>query len=352
MILNIIRQQGFGADVVSGGELLFALKAGFPPDKIVFAGVGKSHEEIELSLQKGIHSLNIESSAELDATSQIAQNLGIPATISFRLNPDIDAKTHAYISTGLQENKFGISAQEALQLYERASKNPFLRPKGIHVHIGSQITSLKPYLETVSFIHKFVKKLKAKDIDIEFVDLGGGIGIVYDYNFKEQRITTYLPDILPKYLDGFKSLNLKLIIELGRSIIGSAGILISKVLYRKQTPKKTFIIVDAAMNNLLRPSLYGAHHEINPLKLQNLDEEIVDIVGPVCETGDFLAKERKVQTLSEGDYIAISGAGAYGQVLSSNYNLRPRIAEYLVHNKAVDTICPAEKIEEIFTRFF
>jgi len=351
-LLKIICDQGFGADVVSGGELLFALNAGFPAEKIVFAGVGKTRAEIELALNKGIHSLNIESGAELEAIAQTAKKLGKIAKISFRLNPDIDAKTHEYISTGMQTNKFGIFPEEAFQFYKKAAADPFLEPEGIHVHIGSQITSIGPYLETVSFLLDFVKKLKAERIDIKFVDLGGGIGIAYQRSFSDSKTaTTFLPDILPGYLDGFSSLDIKLVLELGRSVIGSVGILVSKVLYRKQTPSKTFIIIDAAMNNLIRPSLYDAYHEVSALHLKDRAEEVVDIVGPVCESGDFMARQRSIQMLEPEEFVAIGGAGAYGQALSSNYNLRPNIAEYLVKENSVETICRAQTIQDVIDQY-
>lgn len=351
-LLNIIKNQGFGADVVSGGELLFALKAGFPAKKIVFAGVGKTGDEIELALQKDIHSLNIESAEELEATSAIASKLKKKATIAFRINPDIDAKTHEYISTGLHSNKFGVSLKKASSLYEKAADDPFLEPKGIHVHIGSQITEVSPYLETVTFLIDFVKTLRSRGIQIEYLDLGGGIGINYEQNFLDQKNeSTFIPQILPDYLDGLKKLNLKLIVELGRSVIGSAGILITRVLYRKKTPVKQFIIVDAAMNNLIRPSLYDAYHEILPVTLTGREEETVDIVGPVCETGDFLAKERILTRINRGEHLAVIGAGAYGQALASNYNLRPTIAEYLVREETISTIRKGETIEEIMNHY-
>lgn len=351
-ILQIILEQGFGADVVSGGELLFALKAGFPPEKIVFAGVGKTAGEIELALENNIHSLNIESSEELKVTSRIAAGLGKKARIAFRINPDIDAKTHAYISTGLHSNKFGISAETAFELYEYAAKDNHLHPVGIHVHIGSQITRVGPYLETVDFLTEFVKTLNARGIPVEYLDLGGGIGIEYHQNFTDTHAaSTFIQPILPEYLNGLASLGLKLVIELGRSVVGSAGLLVSEVLYRKKTPAKQFIIVDAAMNNLIRPSLYNAYHEIIPMVMNGRTMEVVDVVGPVCETGDFLAKERQLQRLEPGDHIAVSGAGAYGQALSSNYNLRPTVAEYLIHGEDAQCIYRGQTIEDIMNQY-
>jgi len=351
-LLKLIHELGFGADVVSGGELYFALRAGFAPEKIVFAGVGKTAEEIEFAIKTGIHSLNIESEQELLLTAEIASKLEINTRIAFRLNPDIEAQTHDYISTGLHKNKFGISSDEALRLYKIALKNDFLKTEGLHVHIGSQITTSVPYIKTIKFLHSFIDKLNSIGVHLSFIDLGGGIGINYNNNFSERKNnSTFINEILPPYLDGFKDLGLEIVIELGRSIIGSAGILISKIIYSKQTPQKKFLIVDAAMNNLIRPSLYDAYHEIVPLHLTDQKSEVFDVVGPVCESGDFFAKDRKMPHMQAGEYIVIVGAGAYGQVLSSNYNLRPRIAEYLVDGTQIKTIYPGEKIEDMANQY-
>ena len=347
-ILKLIKDAGFGADVVSGGELIFALKAGFDPKKIVFAGVGKTADEIDLAIHTGIHSLNIESMEELKNVSSIAKKNKKTVAVAVRINPDIEAQTHDYISTGLHRNKFGVSAIEALDMYKLIRDDPFLDADGLHVHIGSQITTSEPYKKTVKFLKDFAKTLESIGIRLSFIDLGGGIGINYENNFiNPETLAVYTDTILPDYLAGFKGLGLKLVIELGRAIVGSAGLLITKVIYKKQTPVKKFLIVDAAMNNLIRPSLYSAYHEIVPLLLNDRDVEKIDVVGPVCESGDFLGKDRNIQGTEPGEFLAVVGAGAYGQVLASNYNLRPKIAEYLVDKKQTKVIFQQQKIESL-----
>ncbi len=350
-LLKIIRNLGFGADVVSGGELQFALKLGFAPQKIVFAGVGKTEEEIEFAIRHNIHSLNVESEQEYLTVARIAKRLQQTVRIAVRVTPDIDAQTHSYISTGKHINKFGVSARKALSLYKMSLDDPWIDPQGVHVHIGSQITTPEPFQEAIAFLRSFVEELKGLGVDLRFLDLGGGIGINYSADFLTDQPSTYINDILPVYLDGLKDLNLKLVAELGRSIIGSAGILISKALYQKDTGVKQFLIVDAAMNNLIRPSLYQAYHEIVPLIRDQRGKKVMDVVGPVCETGDFLAQNRELPDIQPGEYLAVTGAGAYGQALSSNYNLRPRVAEYLVDGDRVTTIYKGQTIEEIALEF-
>jgi len=342
----------FGADVVSGGELFFALKNEIPPEKIVFAGVGKNRDEIFMAVNEGIHSINIESKSELDQVMNVAHQLQKKIVVSIRVNPDIDAKTHPYISTGLHSSKFGVTRDVALQLYRQAIRSPYTEPSGIHVHIGSQIDTIEPYLETVKFLKDLISQLTDEDIPIKYIDLGGGIGIDYQHQLTEnENPTTYIKKILPGLLEPFKDDRRKILIELGRSIIGSAGLLITKILYVKETPNKKFIIVDAGMNNLIRPSLYDAYHQVLPLNHNKSSNEVVDIVGPVCETTDFFAKNRNMPVLNEGDYLAITGAGAYGQALSSNYNLRPMIAEYLVEADNIQTIYKGESIEAIAAKY-
>ena len=351
-LLEIIRDHNFGADVVSGGELIFALKTGFSADKIVFAGVGKTEEELELAVKTEIASINVESESELKKLNGVVRRLKKPASVAIRINPDIDVDTHEYISTGKKINKFGVEEGIAFQLYKEIKDNPWLRPEGIHVHIGSQIKDKDPFERTAHFLQKFIAKLENEGIHIKNIDLGGGIGINYENDFTRTEVpSTYIKQILPYYLKAFEVDNYRFTVELGRSIIASAGILISKVLYRKQSGDKTFIIVDAAMNNLIRPSLYQAYHHIIPLEQKDREQEVVDVVGPVCETGDFLAKNRTLPRLEEGEYIAVVGAGAYGQSLASNYNLRPLIAEYLVEGKSVGTIHKEQKIEDLFNQF-
>lgn len=352
-ILKIIKDSGFGADVVSGGELYFALKAGFEPDKIVFAGVGKTEEEIEYAINSNIHSINIESESELNLINDVTKRLKKKINIAIRINPDIDPQTHPYISTGLHFNKFGVAKNTALKLFEQSKNMPFVTAEGLHVHIGSQITSVTPYIDTVKILKDFVTELRGIGIDLKFLDLGGGIGINYENQLSDSNNQrSYIDDILPEVLKGLESTKLELYMELGRSVIGSAGLLITKVIHVKETAKKKFIITDAAMNNLIRPSLYQAHHQILPItKNETEQNELVDIVGPVCETSDFLAKDRELPVLSQGDFIAVTGAGAYGQALASNYNLRPVIAEILVNKNNYKIIRHRESMKELADRF-
>lgn len=351
-ILKIIKDHGFGADIVSEGELYFALKAGFQAEKIVFAGVGKSIKEISDAIRNGVHTINVESPDELSNVALAAKEAGKIQRIAIRINPDIEAKTHEYISTGLHTNKFGISKDQAFQLYIDAQKDPYLVPEGIHVHIGSQITEKSPYLATTVFLKEFLQQLEAQGIHIKFLDLGGGIGINYDNAFDNpQTVRSYIKEILPDYISAFKSLDISLYIELGRSIIGSAGILISQVLIKKKTPLKNFMIIDAAMNNLIRPSLYKAKHPIVPTLQENNTKILADIVGPVCESGDFMAKDYSIDDISTGSFIAIGSAGAYGQALSSNYNLRPTIAEYLVDNDNVKCIFKGISVTDLANNY-
>ena len=351
-LLKIIKQMGFGADVVSGGELYFARKIGIPPEKIVFAGVGKTQDEIRDAVREEIHSLNIESESELEAVATIAREIGKKATIAIRVNPDIDPKTHPYISTGLHSNKFGVTKNVAIKLYQKAIKLSHIEPSGIHVHLGSQIETVNPYIETVAFIKNMLHELKDLGIDIRHIDLGGGIGIDYQHQLNSDgKPRTYINEILPGLLKPFIEGNRKVLIELGRSIIGTAGLLITKVLYIKNTPQKKFIVVDAAMNNLIRPSLYDAYHQILPLTSSDKKEEKVDVVGPICETSDFFARDRSLPHLNEGDFLAITGAGAYGQSLSSNYNLRPMIPEYLIEGDHMHTIFEGESIASIAEKY-
>ncbi len=351
-ILRLICAQGFGADIVSGGELFFAQKAGYPNKKIVFAGVGKTENEIQDALKKDIHSINIESVEELHLVARLASLEKKTQRIAIRINPDIEAKTHEYISTGLHKNKFGVSAEQAFQLFLEAQKYSSLKADGIHVHIGSQITLDNPYKATAEFLKSFIKRLATHNIIISYLDLGGGIGINYNEPLSTQeRPRTYIPTILSQYLQAFSGLKLKLVIELGRSIVGSAGMLISKVLVRKKTPLKCFIIVDAAMNNLIRPVLYQANHQIVPLIKEKYETITADVVGPICESSDFLAKEIEIENIPSGEMIAVASAGAYGQSLSSNYNLRPTISEYMVDGKNIQPVFEGRTIDEIANNY-
>jgi diaminopimelate decarboxylase len=352
-ILKTIRESGFGADVVSGGELYFALKAGFPSEQIVFAGVGKTKEEIEYAINSNIHSINIESESELNLINDVSRKLKKKIKIAIRINPDIDPQTHPYISTGLRYNKFGVAKNIALNLFKQSKNMPFISAEGLHVHIGSQITSVTPYIDTIKILKEFINEIQQVGIYLTFLDLGGGIGINYENQLSEENNErNYINHILPGILNELESTQLKLFIELGRSVVGSAGLLITKVIHVKETENKKFIIVDAAMNNLIRPSLYQANHQILPIeKSKNSKKEIVDIVGPVCETSDFLAKDRELPVLKRGDYLAITGAGAYGQVLASNYNLRPIISEIMVDGSNYKIIRQRESVKNIAEQF-
>jgi len=324
-VLRLLAKNGCGADVVSGGELYLAKKAGVPSKKIVYAGVGKTEKEIIEALKAKILMFNIESSDEMKVIDKIAGRLKVKAPVALRVNPDIDPKTHPYISTGLKESKFGIPIETALKHYRLAQKLKNLDIVGIHKHIGSQITTLQPFVDAVKKVIELAKTLRDNGINIKNLDIGGGLGIPYD-NEEPPHPGEYAKAILPLVNEhGFN-----LVLEPGRSIAGNAGIFITKVLYLKDHNKKEFVIVDAGMNDLLRPSLYSAYHHVLPVKKNQRKKITSDIVGPICESGDFLAKDREINRLSQGELIAVMSAGAYGFTMSSNYNSRPRVAEVLV----------------------
>ncbi len=343
-ILSMLARLGAGADIVSGGELLKALKAGIPANKIVYSGVGKTQEEIELAIKKRILMFNIESEQEFELILKKSRDLGIKTNISFRVNPDVDPKTHPYISTGLKDNKFGISIEESLRLYNNANGKKFINISGISCHIGSQLLDLAPIKDAAVIIRDIVKKLEADGIKLKFIDLGGGLGIKYN----EESPPSHL-DHVQTILDVMNDMPQTIIIEPGRAIVGNAGALITKILYVKKHHDKTFYIVDAAMNDLIRPSIYKSYHDIVPLNRKNNENEFInaDIVGPICESGDYLAKERKMPILKQGDYLAVLSAGAYGFSMSSNYNSRPRAAEILVRKYFIKTIRRHENFSDI-----
>ncbi len=341
-ILRLLAKNGCGADIVSGGELFLARKAGIPPKKIVYAGVGKTEEEIMSALRSRILMFNVESSDELKAINRIARRLKLNAPIALRVNPDIDPKTHPYISTGLTESKFGIPIGDALEHYRLASRLTNIEILGIHKHIGSQITTTKPFVEALQKIIMLAHNLISKGITIKYLDIGGGLGIPYKNNN-----TPYPHDLSKAILPVVKKNNFHLIIEPGRSIVGNAGILVTKTLYLKKQPKKEFLIVDAGMNDLIRPSLYNAFHDVLPVKKNRRGKVLVDIVGPICESGDFLAKNRKINRIVQGELIAVMSAGAYGFTISSNYNSRPRAAEVLVKGKDFYVIREREKYKDL-----
>lgn len=343
-LLNILAKLGSGFDVVSGGELIRTLKAGADPKKIIFSGVGKSHAEIRLALQTGIYCLNAESTPELDRINQIAKELNLVAPISLRVNPNIDAKTHPYIATGLKENKFGIDIEIAADIYQHAMLLPHLNIIGIAFHIGSQLLELDPFLEAVDRILQLITNLKQQGINIHHIDLGGGLGVRY------QDETPPSPAHYAAALGGrIKDPNLQVIIEPGRVITANAGILVTKVEYIKMTDHKNFAIIDAGMNDLIRPALYDAWHDIIPvMQKSTAPTHCYDIVGPVCETGDFLGKDRQM-ALSEADLLAIRSVGAYGFIMSSNYNSRPRAAEIMVDGDQAYLIRRRETMDDLLS---
>jgi diaminopimelate decarboxylase len=327
-ILRLFAKNGGGADIVSGGELYKALRAGIPPQKIVYAGVGKTEEEIRLSLKSKILMFNVESEDELREINRIAGIMRRKAPIALRINPGIDPETHPYIATGLKRHKFGIPIEDAVEHYRIASGLKNIKVIGIHKHIGSQITKVSPFVDALRSILLLMDKLLAKGIEIKYLDVGGGLGI--SYKDEEPPIPKDLARNLIPLLQGRK---LTLIVEPGRSIAGNAGVLVTKVLYLKKGEEKEFAIVDAGMNDLLRPSLYRAYHRILPVIRKQRSTVLYDVVGPICESGDFLAKKRELKEVKQGEYLAVMGAGAYGFSMSSNYNCRPKAAEVIVKGR-------------------
>ena len=326
-VLSLLARAGAGFDIVSGGELFRVLQAGGDPSRVVFSGVGKTAGEIQLALANGICNFNCESEAELAEIDAIAEKLNVIARFSLRVNPDVDAATHPYISTGLRDHKFGVDIADAEQLYHRAQAFKHLQASGVSCHIGSQILDFSPILEAATKVLALIERLQAAGHAIDHVDLGGGLGIAYQAADRAPGIREFIEQLRTRIgRDG-----LKVMVEPGRSIVGPAGVLLTRVLHRKKTPSKEFVVVDAAMNDLIRPSLYRSHHDILPLREPAANAKIVaDVVGPICETGDFLARDRVLSDVAPGAYLAIASAGAYGFAQASNYNSRPRAAEVLV----------------------
>jgi diaminopimelate decarboxylase len=343
-ILRLMAREGSGVDIVSGGELFRALKAGIPSSKIVFAGVGKSAEEIRDALTADILMFNVESSAEILAINDVAASVGKKARVALRINPDIDPKTHPYISTGLKKSKFGIAADRALEEYRLASSLGHIDVVGVHAHIGSQLTEVTPFVESLKKVVKLVETLKGHGIQIRYLNIGGGLGITY--LDEKPPLPQDLADAVSPLVENLK---LTLVMEPGRVIVGNAGILVTKALYEKVGEAKRFIIVDAAMNDLIRPSLYSAYHDIRPVSesLLQRPKHAVDVVGPVCESGDFLAKDRVLPEVKPGDLLAVMSAGAYGFVMASNYNSRPRVPEVLVKQTDVHVIRARETYDDL-----
>lgn len=341
-ILNLFASLGAGFDIVSGGELERVIYAGGDPKKIVFSGVGKTESEIKAALKVNILCFNIESKSELLRIQKAAKEINIKAPISIRVNPDVDAKTHPYIATGLKDNKFGVDFNQALLLYLEAKSMAHIEIKGIDCHIGSQITELKPFMDALDRVLSLVGQLKKNDIHLSHIDIGGGIGICYQ-DESPPNFEIYIKEILNK----IKDLNVKIIFEPGRALVGNAGVLLSKVEYLKQNDLKHFAIIDAAMNDLIRPSLYDAYHEIKVVREHDATLQSYDVVGPVCESSDFIAKNRLLK-LRENDLICIMSTGAYGMSMSSNYNSRGRAAEVMVDQDKIYEIRAREKSADLF----
>ncbi len=342
-ILTLLAKAGAGFDIVSGGELFRVLKAGGDATRVVFSGVGKRSDEIDFALEKGIHSFNCESEPELALINALAARRGVRASFALRVNPDVNAETHPYISTGLREHKFGIDIREAEGIYDRARELPNLDARGVSCHIGSQLLDVNPIFGALEKVLALVERLRAAGHGIEHADLGGGLGVSYQPEDRPPAIRTFV-ECIRKRLEG---MGLKVMLEPGRSIVGPAGVLLTRVLYRKRNMDKEFVVVDAAMNDLIRPSLYRSYHNILPLRKTERPDVLADVVGPVCETGDFLARDRKVANVAPGDYLALATTGAYGFVQASNYNARRRAAEVLVEGDKWRIIRARETYEDL-----
>lgn len=341
-VLNVLARLGSGFDIVSAGELLRVIEAGGDPAKVVFSGVGKTADEMEMALNLGILCFNVESAAELEQLNIVAGRIGKIAPVSLRINPDVDAGTHPYISTGLKDNKFGIAMEQAEAIFARAAALPNLNVKGVDCHIGSQLTELQPFLDAMDLMLALIDRLAEQGIDIEHFDVGGGLGVPYDDETPPQ------PDVYAAaLLERLGDRKLKLIFEPGRAIAANAGIFVTQVLYLKGNGDKHFALVDGAMNDLIRPALYSAWQNIIPVKPRDGETLNYDIVGPVCETGDFLGKDRALNLVA-GDYLAVRSSGAYGFTMSSNYNSRPRAAELMVDGDQDFVIREREKLTQLW----
>jgi diaminopimelate decarboxylase len=341
-VLQTLAQLGAGFDIVSGGELARVLRAGGDAAKVVFSGVGKTTSEMRFALQSGIKCFNIESEAELYRLEKIAAEEVTPATISIRVNPDVDPKTHAYISTGLKENKFGVSFDKAFELYRYAAASAHLVVHGIDCHIGSQLLDLTPIQEAAKRVVAFQQKLTAEGIHLQHIDMGGGLGI----NYQDSDCAPSPAEYVTAIVQAIAQPDMEILVEPGRAIVGNNGVLITKVEYLKENEGKHFAVVDAAMNDLIRPSLYGAWQNICEVQETDDEKQLFDIVGPVCETGDFLGKQRLL-AIQEGDYLAVLSAGAYGFVMSSNYNTRPRATEIMVDDTNIHIVRQRETLDDL-----
>ena len=342
-VLSLLAAEGAGFDIVSGGELYRVIEAGGDPSKVVFSGVGKTRPEIDYALESGVGYFNCESEPELALLAEIAKQRGVRPAVALRVNPDIDAETHPYIATGLHEHKFGVGLDEAFAIYRKFASNAHLSLEGVSCHIGSQIFDSGPFLKALEALVDLAESLPNVAVRIRYLDLGGGLAVSY----RDSENTPSVEGHAKALVGVLQGRELRLMLEPGRSIVGQAGVLLSKVLYRKRTGKKEFVIVDAAMNDLIRPSLYQSHHEIIPLRKRPGSPIVADVVGPVCETGDFLARDREMADAKPGDLLAICTAGAYGFVQASNYNSRPRPPEVLVQGSGFQVIRQRETCEDL-----
>jgi diaminopimelate decarboxylase len=343
-ILRLLAREGAGFDVVSGGELWKALRAGADPRKIVFSGVGKTDAELEYAIGQGILMINVESPEELEAVERVAARLGRRAPVALRVNPDVDPKTHPYISTGMKKSKFGIDVTEAIAHYRRAQALAHVEPVGVDCHIGSQLVETSPFVDALARVRQLIGRLAEEGLagGLRFLDLGGGLGIRY-HDETPPDPAAYAAALAP----GLAGLPLTILLEPGRAIVGNAGALVTRVVHRKTTAAKRFVIVDAAMNDLVRPALYGSYQAIQPVRPRGRATIVADVVGPVCESGDFLAKDRELEEPEAGDLLAVMSAGAYGQVMASNYNARPRAAAVLVDGPRHELIRERETLEDL-----
>jgi len=340
--LKLFADLGCGLDIVSGGELYRGLTSGFSPDHVVYSGVGKSAHEIDYALEKGILMFNVESLVELELINERAGRLNKRAPIAIRVNPDVDPKTHPYISTGLKKNKFGIEVQAAIEAFRVAERLEHVDAVGVACHIGSQITDSDPFEEALKSLKTLINELKQMGTNIKYFDMGGGLGITYA-DEKPPPVEEYAGTIIEQ----LKDMDLKLILEPGRVFVGNAGILVTKVLYRKTGGAKNFVIVDAGMNDLMRPTLYNAFHAIEPVNNSRQDLIVADVVGPICESSDFLAVDRSMADVDSGDLLAVMSAGAYGYVMSSNYCSRPRVAEVMVKDSLFQVVKSRESYADL-----
>ena len=341
-VLRTFAREGSGFDIVSGGELFRVLRAGGDPTKIVFSGVGKTRDEIVAALRAGILMFNVESPGELDTINTAAGAVGVKARVALRVNPDVDPKTHPYVSTGLKKSKFGIHIQRSIEDYRRARQLPHIDVVGVDCHIGSQLTTVPPFVDALSRIRNLVERLHQEHFDVRYLDMGGGLGITYN---DEQPPEPH--DYAAAVTEGLRGLDTTLVLEPGRVIAGNAGVLLTRVLYLKGTDEKNFVVVDAGMNDLIRPALYGSYQGIQPIMPRDGAKIIADVVGPVCESGDFFAKDREMRPLAPGDLLAVMSAGAYGFVMASNYNTRPRPPEVMVDGDNFYVIRERETLDDL-----